>query len=119
MKSNLKDIIESIPDFDDFMKIADEIGQLSLEKMRLETTIKSEEAETFKKVMFGEGKPPSVSFVTNAYLHTGIDGKLLEYRYTLASVISLLEKRKLQLAIYRDMLEIFRTVSANERSISV
>ena len=119
MKSNLKDIIESIPDFEDFLKLGEQIGQLSFEKLRMENQIKSKESETFKKAMAipnGEGKFPSASFVTNSYLHTGLDGELVGLRDGLAFLTSELDKKRIQLAIYRDMLEVFRTISANERS---
>jgi len=121
MKANLKDILEAIPDFEDFQKLASEIGELSFNKMKLENQIKAKEAETFRKAMSipnGDGKFPSASFVTNAYLHTGFDGELIEERMKLADVTAMLDKRKIQLSIYRDMLELFRTFSANERTSS-
>lgn len=118
MNTNLTEILKSIPDFEDFMKLADEIGELSFEKMRLENQIKTKESETFKKAMTipnGDGKFPSASFVTNSYLHTGIDGELIGLRDGLAFLISELDKKKIQLSIYRDMIGLFQTVSANER----
>lgn len=121
MKANLKDIINVIPDFDDLIKIVDEIGKLSFEKMRLENLIKAAEAETFKIAMsrpLENGKFPSSSFVSNAYLHTGLDGELINQRQELADISSQLDKRKLILSLYRDMMEMFRTVSANERNAS-
>lgn len=122
MKSNLKDIIESIPDFEDFMKLAEEIGELSFKKMQLENKIKAKEAETFTKAInefMIDGKRPSVSHIEKAYLHTGINGELLPDRELFADISAMLDKRKIQLSIYRDMLEVFRTVSANERSVSI
>lgn len=121
MKSNLREIIESIPDFEDFLKLADEIGELSFKKMQLENQLKAKESATFRRAMSTpnvDGKFPSASFVTNAYLHSGVDGELLEEREKLADISAMLDKRKIKLAIYRDMLEVFRTVSANERSVS-
>jgi hypothetical protein len=119
MKSNLKDILESIPDFEDFMKLADEIGELSFKKMQLDNKIKAAETEIFKDAMsrpLENGKYPSSSFVVNAFLHTGFNGELIEQRERLADISAMLEKRKLLLSIYRDMLELYRTFSANERS---
>lgn len=121
MKASLKEILESIPDFEDFMKLADEISDLSYNKMQLENGIKAKEAQTFREAMIKpleNGKPPSSSFVTNAYLHTGFNGELLVEREKLAYIQSALERKKIQLSIYRDMLEVFRTVSANERTTS-
>ncbi len=118
MKSNLKDILESIPDFDDFMKLSEEIGQLSFEKIRMENAIKVKESETFKKAMELQidGKRPSVSYVENAYMTTGIEGELIGLRDGLAYLIGELDKKRIQLSIYRDMINLFQTVSANERS---
>lgn len=119
MKANLKDILEAIPDFDDFMELAEEIREFSFRKMQLENQIKENEASTFKQAMQipnDEGKLPSASFVTNAYLHTGLYGEIIPMRDELAAVSSQLDKKKIQLSIYRDMMELFRTVSANERT---
>jgi hypothetical protein len=118
MKANLKDILEAIPDFEDFMKLAGEIRELSFKKMKLESTLKAGEAITFREAMskpLENGKLPSSSFVINAYLHMGINGELVGDRELLASVSSELEHKKIQLSIYRDMLELYRTFSANER----
>lgn len=121
MKANLKDILESIPDFEDFMKLAEEIRELSFKKMKLENSLKAGEAITFKEAMsktLENGKLPSTSFVTNAYLHTGFNGELVGDRELLAATISELEQKKIQLSIYRDMINLFQTVSANERNSS-
>lgn len=121
MKSNLKDIIEAIPDFEDFLRLADEISNLAYNKLQLENQIKAKEAEIFREGMkrpLENGKLPSASFVTNAYLHTGFDGELLPEREKLAYISSALDNKKIKLSVYKDMLEVFRTVSANERSVS-
>jgi hypothetical protein len=118
MKSSVKDILEAIPDFDDLTKLVDEIGELSFRKLQLENRIKAAEAETFREAMarpLENGKFPSSSFVANAYLHTGFDGQLIAEREKLADISAMLDKRKLLLSIYRDMMEMFRTISANER----
>lgn len=118
MKANLKEILESIPDYEDFMKLAEDIGQLSFEKMRLENQIKAKEAETFKKCMETQvdGKRPSVAYVENAYMHTGIDGELTGLRDAFAYMCGELDKKRIQLSIYKDMIGLFQTVSANERN---
>lgn len=119
MKANLKEILESIPDFEDFMKLAEEIGELSYRKMQKETLIKAMESETFKVAMkepLDNGKFPSTSFVANAYLYTGLRGELIPYREQLAEITASLDKKKIQLSIYREMINLFQTVSANERN---
>jgi hypothetical protein len=121
MKSNLKDILEAIPDFEDFVNLSEEIGELSFKKMQLDNKIKEAETLTFRAAMASpleNGKLPSATFVNNAYLHTGMNGELVEKRERLAEISAMLEKRKLQLSIYRDMLELYRTFSANERTSS-
>ena len=121
MKSNLKDILESIPDFEDFMKLASEIAELSLKKMQLENIIRAKESKAVTQVNIDQeywmnGKPPSMSYIESTYKYTGVDGKLVEDRSKLAETTAMLEKKKIQLSIYRDMINLFQTVSANERS---
>lgn len=119
MKANLKDILESIPDYEDFMKLADEIGELTFKEMQLDNRIKAKEAEIFRIAMskpLENGKLPSASFVTNSYIHTGFNGELVPEREKLADISAMLAKRKLLLSIYRDMIGLFQTVSANERN---
>lgn len=119
MNANLAEVLKSIPDFDDFMKLADEIATLSYNKMQLENFIKAKEAETFRTAMsqpLENGKLPSATFVSSAYSHTGLNGELIPEREKLAYVQSSLENKKIQLSIYRDMINLFQTISANERS---
>ncbi len=119
MKSNLKDILEAIPDFDDLTKLVNEIGELSFKKMQLENRLKAAEAETFRTAMakpLENGKFPSSSFVSNSYLHTGLNGELVSQREKLADITAMFEKRKLLMSLYRDMMELYRTFSANERN---
>lgn len=121
MNSNVKEIFNIIPDFEEFMKLTDEIGELSFKKMKLEKDIKAKEADVVKVVTsdqkyFSGGKPLSMSFIDSTYKYTGLDNELLQEREALADITAQLEKRKLQLAIYKDMLEVWRTLSANERS---
>jgi hypothetical protein len=118
MNTNLTEILKAIPDFEDFMKLADEIGELSFHKMQLENKLKGREALVFQEAMkkpLENGKLPSASYVTNAYLHTGFDGELMEDREKLADVTAMLDKKKIQLNIYKDMLDVWRTLSANSR----
>jgi hypothetical protein len=118
MKANLKDILEAMPDFEDLTRLVEKIGDLSFYKMQLENKLKGREALIFQEAMkkpLENGKFPSASFVSNSYLHTGFNGELMEDREKLAHIVSELEKSKLLLSIYRDMMELYRTVSANER----
>lgn len=122
MKSNLEEILEKIPDFEQFLEVASEIRQASLNKMLLEKEIKAGEAKVFRKAMTDEqyqvnGKAPAVSYVDSAYKHTGLDGELLPLRESLIEATAELDELKLRLEVYKSMLDVWRTLSANERSI--
>ena len=117
-------ILKKLPDFDDMMKVSGEIGDLLLEKLKSETEIKSKEAETILKVMTDEkyfvgGKPPSMSFADSTYKVTGLEGELVPMRESLAEITANLEKKKIQYDVYKNMLDMWRTLAANERYQSV
>lgn len=124
MNTNLREIFSSIPDFDEFMKLVDEIGFLSFNKMSLEKDIKTAEANVVRECItsdkyFQGGKPPSMSYIESTYKYTGLNNEILPLRERYADLSAQLDKRKLQLSVYRDMLEVWRTLSANERSTSL
>ena len=117
-------ILKKLPDFDDMMKVSEEIGELLLEKLKLETAIKGTEAETIFKVTTEEkyfvgGKPPSMSFAESTYNITGLAGELMPMREKLAEITATLEKKKTQYDVYKNMLDMWRTLAANERYQSV
>ena len=117
-------ILKKLPDFDDMMKVSDEIGDLLLAKLKLEAEIKSKEAETILKVTTDEkyfvgGKPPSMSFADSTYKVTGLAGELIPMRESLAETTANLEKKKIQYDVYKNLLDMWRTLAANERYQSV
>jgi len=117
-------ILKKLPDFDDMMNVSSEIGDLLLDKLKLETSIKSAEADTILKVSTEEkyfvgGKPPSMSFAENTYKVTGLAGELIPMREKLAEITANLEKKKIQYDVYKNMLDMWRTLAANERYQSV
>lgn len=121
MKATLKDVLAAIPDFEDLSRLSDNIAELLFKKLLLDKDIKAGESAVFKRCMldsgtFVGGKPMPVSMIENAYKFGGMDGELLPLRTELAEVTSKLEKAKLQLDIYKNMMDIWRTLSANERS---
>jgi len=123
METNSRKLLEAIPDFREFMNLAEEIRNLLYEKLLLDKHIRNEEAQIFRTVMtdnnfFVNGKPVPVSYYENAYRFGGIDNSLIPYRERLAMVISELEKKKMEYDIYKQMLEVWRTQSANERVIT-
>ena len=123
MKKNLEEAFESIPDYEEFLGLVDEIAKVSLEKMDIERAIKAKEAETVMTVnnnkdYWQNGKPPAMNFIDATYKFTGLSGELLEYRNSLAGATAELDRLKLRLSVYKDMLEVWRTLSANETLVS-
>lgn len=120
MRTNLTDIAKAIPDFDDMLILADKIRELLLEKLLLDKEIKEKESLVFREAMsndkyFNSGKPPAVSFVESAYKYTGFSGELIPLRTRLAEVTADLDHARLTMDTYNSMLDVFRTLSANER----
>lgn len=117
-------LLKNLPDYDDMIKVSNEIGQLMLDKMKLDIQIKGIEATTVKEVVTNSlyyigGKPPSMNFIEDTYKFTGINGELLPMREKLAEIISDLEKKKVQFEAYKNLLDMWRTLAANERHQSL
>ncbi len=123
METNSKKILAALPSFEDFMQLAELVKKLSLSKMRLENEIKKEEARTFHVVqedpdLWKNGKPVSVSYFDNAYKHRGIHGELLPIRDEYAAVSAELDSKKTQFEIYRQMLDLYKALAYQEKSMS-
>lgn len=121
MNSNTKTLLESLPDFSEFMSVTEEIGKLLYTKLLLEKEIKKLEANVVTEAMVNEkyfigGKPASMSYIESTLKFTGLDGEIVPLREELARVTGKLEESKLKLYVYKDMLEVWRTLSANERN---
>lgn len=111
-----------LPDFDDLFSLNEHISDLSRKKLRLDLEIKFREAEISKKAMIDEayrvnGKTPSMEFIKNSYLLTGFEGELIPLREELVDVTSELDMQKIKLQLYRDLIDVYRTESANERAV--
>lgn len=124
MNTNPETILKSIPDFDEFIKLASEISSLMYQKMVLEVEIRSGESKVFETATtsekyFQNGKPPASTFIDNTWKYRGIDGELLPLREKMAVLVSQLEEKKIQMDIYKSMLEVWRTLSANQRSATL
>ena len=65
---------------------------------------------------FINSKPPSMAFIKATYGFSGLDGKMYEYRVELGTVEAELEYLKNKLVVYRDMIDVWRTISANRRA---
>lgn len=112
----------SLPNFDEMISYANKISDLLKQKLMLEIEISYAEAEITIEAMKNilvNGKPPSMEYIKNSFLVIGFDGSLKDKRNTLAETIAELERAKLMLQIYRDMVEVYRTESANERAANL
>ena len=124
MKNNPEDVLKSIPDFEELMKLSAEISALLYKKLVLDTEIKEWESLVFKRAtteeqFFHGGKPPSSTYIDNTYKFPGLAGEILPLRKELAAAISDLEGKRLQMDVYKNMIEIWRTLSSNQRSTSL
>lgn len=124
MNTNINDLLKKLPDYEDFMTLADSIELTSKEKARLEIQIKTLETELVKKVTtdptyFQSGKVPSMVYIESTWKYTGLDNELLPLRLRFSELTAELEKSKIKMDIYKTMLDIWRTLSANERKASI
>ena len=101
-----------LPDFDKMYKIIEEIRDLSIEVAKLELTLKVKEGDIFVK---GREKDMPVNHITSAYKAGGFEGELVPERNTLAEKQAELKFKENVLALYRSKIDVWRSVSANER----
>lgn len=107
-----------LPDFDMLFKLALEIKELSVEEGLLELEIKRSESDIIRNIVEkSQGKPPSMSYLQSTVAFTGVDNSLLDLRKRLVEVSSDLDYKKLLLDLYKRMIDVWRTQSANERVV--
>lgn len=102
----------NLPDFDEMYTTINSIRKLTVDVAKLDLKIKVLEGEVFVRGR-DEGLP--VSQVTNAYKISGFDGEILPLRAELAEKQAELRFLENTLNLYRSKVEVWRTVSANER----
>jgi len=124
MKVTIEDVLKSLPDFEDLMKLSSEISTLMYNRMVKESEIKSDESKVFEIAStdakyFINGKQPSTTYIENTWRYRGFSGELIKKRLELAEIIAKLEQKKLQMDIYKSMLDVWRTLSANSRSANI
>jgi len=124
MKSTLGDIVKKLPDFEEMLAIAQEVRDLSLQKLLIENALKTKESDIYKEAMVNEkyfigGKQPAISYIKSAYEHGGFSGELVQAREELAKVSAELDYKKQVMSVYKEMIGIFQTLSANERGVSL
>ncbi len=117
---NSKSILEKLPDYEDFMRVAEDLARASMNRLILDNKIKTMEAATVIRVTtdpkyFQNGKAPSMSYIETTYKYTGIENEILPIREQLAKEIYTIESSKIKLDAYKILTEVWRTLSANER----
>ncbi len=101
-----------LPDFDRMFELIEEIKRLQIEVSKIDLKLKYEES-----IIFREGKEQghSVAFIENALKIPGVNNELLETRSYLAEKEAELAAKKHELLLYRDIIEVWRTIQANNR----
>lgn len=120
MKTDLKEILESLPDFEQLSELASQIREASVVKLNIEKEIKKGEAQIVKMAVTDpafavNGKAPPVSFIEATYKYTGFNGELIPWREKYIEACGLLEELRMRMDIYKTMFDVWRTLSANER----
>ncbi len=116
--------IENLPDFDELIALTGEIGGLKTTLMVDKAGLARLEAEITEKVTKDAqyhvgGKAPSMAYIKSHYHTLGCDKKTFEDLNTLKSTIAKnegkLREKDLLFQVYRDMIDVWRTESANKR----
>lgn len=112
-----------LPDPDEMMSVIEEIYNISLEKSTLEVKLKTSEAEIFKTAttdprFFQLGKAPSQAYIENTWRFGGFNGELLPQRIQLAELTSRVDFLRNKLSLMKDLIEVWRTESANARTMA-
>ena len=111
------------PNFEKMEEISNEIHTLQEQKLLLEVEVSEEEARIVMEARINEkyfvnGKPPAMNFIKETYMFSGFKGELLEKRRKLARVTADLEKAKRSYYLFKQIIDAWRTQSANARSVT-
>src|SRR5512135_2525857 len=109
-----------LPDFDEMFELVEMIKALSTKRAKLKSEIEATEAKTVRIVSndpkyYMGGKPPSITYINVTWKYTGLNDELVDKRRELAEVEAALDGCKLLLDYDKAMIEVWRTISANER----
>lgn len=113
-----------LPDFDDMTKLASKMGNEKTKIMLAEATLDILLAEITRKVTsdpayFVGGKAPSNAHISDTYHTLGLDSKqqqeLMELRIEIAKLTGELKEDEALFKVYQEMINVWRTQSANER----
>lgn len=109
-----------LPDFEDMLKVAEQIRDQLTVRDTLDIQIKQRESEIYKitstdSTYFIGGKPPSATFVKETYEFTGLSGELIPLRQAYANAVAQLEFLRLAFDMMKMQVDLYRTESANQR----
>ena len=111
-----------LPDFDDMFAIGYAIEHLTLSKLKLEVEIAERESEAIKyhiENTLVNGKVPSMEYAKLVFKPVGLDDILVPLRNKLAVVRSELEGKRAAFEIYKAMIGVWQTESANKRASTI
>jgi hypothetical protein len=116
--------VENLPDFDELVLLTGEIGGLKTSLMVDKTSLERLEADITKRVTgdpiyYIRGKSPSMSYIKAHYHALGCDEEtereIAELKSSIAESEGQLREKELLFQVYRDMIDVWRTESANKR----
>ena len=109
-----------LPDFDEMVEMVENISELSYTKSLLEIALKARENAIMIEAVteskhFLNGKPRPITFIKDAWIYSGFDCELLDARKEMAKLSSEVWKYKMLLDLMKAKIDVWRTLSANER----
>lgn len=112
-----------LPDFNELLELTEEIKAEHMKIILKDMEIKADVANTYHIVTtdnnyFLNGKPMPANRFEKTYEQVGIDGKLIEKRRELAELKVTVKYLENKLSIFKEMINVWRTLSANERKLS-
>jgi len=113
-----------LPDFSEVLSLVEKIKLKRVEKMLKELEIKDAIANVYRVTSTEEkyfigGKAPSAVYVKNTWEHTGFDNEISGMRKQLVELTAESALLENKFCIARDMVDVWRTLSANERLTTV
>ena len=110
-----------LPDFDDMLSLAGQIKEVSLLKAQKELELEEVKAAIIKSVTsnmnyYINGKVPSMSYMEKTFLVTGLQGELTPIKVEIEKLKAELNYLKEKMAIFKLMIEVWRTEQANKRA---
>jgi hypothetical protein len=111
-----------LPDFDEMFNVVNIIRDKTWQKLLLEAEISEGESKAIeyniehKKV---KGKTASMEYAKLVWKPVGLNGELVSKRKVLAKVESELAEARALFDVYKSMIAVWQTESANKRSVSL